>query len=650
MHFAVRLKTIFSPDILVMKIELLKEILDRIGKVKIAIIGDFCLDAYWFVDESKSEISVETGLATRPVRQQKYSLGGAGNVANNLAAMKVKEIYAFGVTGPDPFGPEMTRLMKKAGINTDNILIQQQDWDTHVYIKPYRGNDEDNRVDFGNFNRLSEETADRLLNNLRNFIGNIDTVIINQQVLSGIHTDYFRKELVKVINSYPDTVFIVDSRSYTDLYDGAVRKLNDTEASVLCGNDRKPDDTIPYSEIINAAKTLYRRYGKPLFITRGSRGSMVVNEQGIAEIPGLMIISKTDTVGAGDSYLAGAAATLAAGYPEEIAAEIGSYVAGVTVQKLLQTGTASPEEIMRIGQMNDYIYLPELAEDIRQARYLGNTEIEIIREWPKDISIKHAIFDHDGTVSTLREGWERIMAPMMVRAVLGDRFHEADEMLYHNVEMTVREFIDKTTGIQTLMQMKILLDVIREFGCVPENKMLDEFGYKKIYNDDLMQMVRKREEKLMRSELSVSDFMIKDIMPVLTRLHKAGVRLYLASGTDIEDVKHEAAVLGYDKLFEGGIYGAVGDINKEAKRIVLDRILDTIGETGNGHVITFGDGPVEIRETHKRGGVTVGVASDEIKRFGLNQVKRTRLIKAGADVIIPDFTQPDVLFNLLNIK
>ena len=145
--------------------------------------------------------------------------------------------------------------------------------------------------------------------------------------------------------------------------------------------------------IINAAKTLYQRYQKPLFITRGSRGSLIADESGVTETPGLMIISKVDTVGAGDSYLAGAAATLAAGYPMEIASEIGSYVAGVTVQKLFTTGTASPAEILKIGQDPDYIYLPELAEDIRQARYLkkvevetesARAEIEIIREWPKE--------------------------------------------------------------------------------------------------------------------------------------------------------------------------------------------------------------------------------------------------------------------------
>ena len=111
----------------------------------------------------------------------------------------------------------------------------------------------------------------------------------------------------------------------------------------------------------------------------------------------------------------------------ELASEIGSYVAGVTVQKLYQTGTATPEEILSIGKEPDFIYNPELAEDIRQAKYLGDTEIEIVKKWAENLQIKHAIFDHDGTISTLREGWELIMAPMMIKAVLGEKFHEADE-------------------------------------------------------------------------------------------------------------------------------------------------------------------------------------------------------------------------------
>jgi phosphoglycolate phosphatase-like HAD superfamily hydrolase len=236
----------------------------------------------------------------------------------------------------------------------------------------------------------------------------------------------------------------------------------------------------------------------------------------------------------------------------------------------------------------------------------------------------------------MREGWEKIMAPVMVKAILGDEYSGADESLIRKVKLRVDQFIDSTTGIQTLMQMKMLLDIIGEFGFVSEDQMLDESGYKEIYNQELLKMVKEREDKLMSGELNVEDLTVKNAIPFLKRLYDSGVKLYLTSGTDIEDVKHESAVLGHDYLFEGRIYGAVGDINKEAKRIILDRLLDSIGKSEAGAIVTFGDGPVEIRETQKRGGMTVGIASNELRRYGLNQSKRTRLIKAGADMIVPD--------------
>jgi len=633
-----------------MKKEKLQKILNDIVAVKIAVLGDFCLDAYWFIDGAMSEISVKTNQATRPVAQQRYSPGGAGNVTNNLAAMKIKDIRAFGVIGTDPFGAEMVRIMKATGIEPRNLLVQEEEWYTHAYAKPIIDDKELNRVDFGNYNHLSKETADRLIANLIHEIPEVDIVIINQQVPSGIHTDYFKKCLVEVILQFPEKTFIVDSRNFNDYYTGAIRKMNDTEAARLCGHNKKADDVVLHSEVVSSAKELYKRYQKPLFITRGSKGSLTIDETGISEIPGLMILSKVDTVGAGDSYLAGAASSLAAGYDMEIAAQIGSFVAGVTVQKLFQTGTASPEEILGIGADPDFIFSSELAEDKRHAIYLPGTEIEIINNWEEKPQIKHAIFDHDGTISTLRQGWEQIMGPMMIKAILGDKFPDADESLYQKVKVRSDEFIDKTTGIQTLVQMKGLIDLIREFGCVPEDKILDEFGYKQIYNDELLIMVKVREEKFLKGELSLEDFTLKNAVPFLQKLHDAGVRLYLASGTDDADVKSEARLLGYDHLFEGRIYGAVGDITKEAKKNVLDRILDSIGESAFGMIATFGDGPVEMRETYKRGGISIGIASNELRRYGLNENKRTRLIKAGADIIVPDFSQLPQLLSLLNIN
>ena len=74
------------------------------------------------------------------------------------------------------------------------------------------------------------------------------------------------------------------------------------------------------------------------------------------------------------------------------------------------------------------------------------------------------------------------------------------------------------------------------------------------------------------------------------------------------------------------------------KREVIERVFAQKNLAGH-ELVCFGDGPVELREGKKRGGWAVGIASDEIRRYGLNLAKRERLISAGADMIIPDFSQ-----------
>ena len=625
----------------------LVELLEKIRGVRIGILGDFCLDVYLLMEPGAAEVSIETGLSTRPVRNQRYSLGGAGNVASNLQAMGAGHLSVFGVIGRDPFGDEMTRLLTAKGVDTSGLLTQVENWDTHVYVKPYEREQEQHRIDFGGFNQLHPATAENLLAKLSAALGELDIVIINQQIVHGVHTREFREALRALIGSNPGTPFIVDSRNFLDEYAGAIRKLNVAEGGRLLGAGGPAPDLLDLREMERMSSALYRRWGKPVFLTRGEHGCVICDERGFREIPGLLILSPVDPVGAGDSMLAGIAAALAAGAEPYRAAELGSLVAGVTVQKLMQTGTASPDEILKLGSDPDRRYRPDLACYPHRAQYHPGTEIEIVSSLPAESRFTHAIFDHDGTISTLRQGWEEIMEPMMVSAILGAREREADNALHDHVVAAVRSYIDKTTGIQSLVQMKGLIILVRQFKCVPESEILDAPGYKQRYNEELLTMVNGRIRKLERGELGVEDFTIKKAVNFLKALHARGVLLYLASGTDQEDVEREASILGYRSLFGGRIYGAVGDIAKEAKRIVLERILSDIGESASARLLTFGDGPVEIRETHKRGGYAVGVASNEIRRHGLNLSKRTRLIEAGADLIIPDFCQLDQLLPLV---
>jgi hypothetical protein len=77
--------------------------------------------------------------------------------------------------------------------------------------------------------------------------------------------------------------------------------------------------------------------------------------------------------------------------------------------------------------------------------------------------------------------------------------------------------------------------------------------------------------------------------------------------------------------------------------------MQDIGRANLDGLVMFGDGPVEIRETRRSHGLAIGVASDEVRRFGLNPAKRARLIRAGADLIIPDFSQAPALLRTLGI-
>jgi phosphoglycolate phosphatase-like HAD superfamily hydrolase len=193
-----------------------------------------------------------------------------------------------------------------------------------------------------------------------------------------------------------------------------------------------------------------------------------------------------------------------------------------------------------------------------------------------------------------------------------------------------------------------LADLVREFGFVPEDRVLSPAEYKSLYNGELKALVDLRLAKLDRGELDIGDFTLKGAVPFLHALKGAGVRLYLASGTDEDDVKLEAARLGYAEVFDGGIYGSVGVVARDAKRMVIERIMNGV-DGAFGQLVAFGDGPVEMRETARRGAYAVGIASDEMRRFGPNPEKRSRLIRAGAHAIVPDFSQWEKLWGFLHL-
>ena len=628
--------------------EKIKEILKKFKNVNIAVYGDFCLDVYWDMDPEGSEVSVETGLKAEAVAKHAYSPGGAGNIVANVAALNPKSIKVIGVVGGDIYGNELTAILKSYGADTSSLTVQKNNFNTYTYIKKLYGEKEDPRIDFGLNNKRSKETDFEILKNIRVALETHDVLVFNQQVAGSITNEDFIEKANLLFREFNDKIIVLDSRHYNGRFRNVYRKSNEIETAVLSGVDVKPQDYISFADIKRYGTNVYEQYNKPIFVTCGARGIVTFDETGINEVPGIQLNEKIDTVGAGDTSLSALSFCLAAGVPPAEAAQFANFASAVTIQKLFTTGTASGEEILAISKDPDYNYRPELAGDIRLANYYKDTEIEIC--YSNVLSelgnIKHVVFDHDGTISTQREGWEDIMEPVMIKAILGDQYETADTSLFEKVRISVLDFIDKSTGIQTIVQMEGLVKMVDEFNVVPKEAILDKFGYKEIYNTGLMTMVDKRMSKLNSGQLTVQDFTMKGAVGFLHALKEKGVRIYLASGTDKADVINEAKSLGYDDLFDGGIYGSVGDISKYSKKMVIENIIKENKLKGN-ELLVIGDGPVEIKECRKAGGIAIGIASDEVRRYGLNKEKRSRLIKSGAQIIIPDFSQANELTDLL---
>ena len=268
----------------------------------------------------------------------------------------------------------------------------------------------------------------------------------------------------------------------------------------------------------------------------------------------------------------------------------------------------------------------------------SNKDIQIIRNTERG-RFKYALFDFDGTVSLLREGWQQVMGPLMVEMICGDTKPTPE------IEKACAAFIDETTGINTILQMEGLEKMVREYGLVPEDKILDSHGYKAIYNDRLMVRVRERIEQLRAGTLPLEQVTVRGSVEFVKALASRGLQMYIFSGTDRDDVRNESALVGVAPYF-AEIWGALRTYAESNKEMIIKTIIANHDLHGS-EVLVVGDGPVEIRLAREHGCVSVGVCSDELRGHGWSEEKRERLTKAGADILIPDFGEHAALMEYL---
>jgi phosphoglycolate phosphatase-like HAD superfamily hydrolase len=265
-------------------------------------------------------------------------------------------------------------------------------------------------------------------------------------------------------------------------------------------------------------------------------------------------------------------------------------------------------------------------------------EIEILHPDLPRGKFRSVIFDFDGTLSLIREGWPQVMIPMMVDVLRATGTKETDAEL----TQTVEHFVMRLNGKQTIYQMMQLGEEVRGRGGRP----LDPVVYKHRYHDLLMERIQGRLASLESGTAAAHDWAVPGSHALLDNLRRRGVTLYLASGTDLEYVHREVELLGMTDYFEGRIYGALDDYRNFSKKMIVEKILRDNALSGE-ELLGFGDGYVEIEEIKRVGGLAIAVASDEVKRRGIDAWKRNRLVQAGADIVIPEYRKQERLLKYL---
>jgi len=329
--------------------ERLREILRRCTALRLGVVGDLALDVYWYADMARSILSRETPRFPRPVVREAYAPGAGANVAHNLKALGVDQVTVFSVLGDDWRGVVLRQELARCGVVVQHLVISPARCTT-AYVKPilmgYDSQQEDARLDFENAEPLSPALEDALIRAVRQHLPGLDALLVADQLdVNGVITDRLREALNGLAGQYPGKPFVADSRRRIGLFRHMALKPNRVEAvaAVYPGRDLQ---SVSPQELAQIGQALSQRSGRPAFVTLGEDGVLVCAEGLERHLPAAPVRPPLDPVGAGDTFVAALAAALAAGATPCEAGILANLAAAVTVEKLNQTGTASPEEIL----------------------------------------------------------------------------------------------------------------------------------------------------------------------------------------------------------------------------------------------------------------------------------------------------------------
>ncbi len=213
------------------------EITARYASLRIAVVGDFCLDRYLEIDPSKQETSIETGLPVHNVANVRSQPGGAGTIVNNLVALGIGSMFPIGFVGVDGEGFELCEALRALPRVNPSGIFRTKARRTFTYVKPLviqsgRSPTELNRLDMKNWEPTSQLTQGQLMGAVEKLNQRADALIVLDQVdlpETGVVTSKVLEVIGRIAKSFKRRVIIGDSRRSLRGWPPVMFKMNSRE-------------------------------------------------------------------------------------------------------------------------------------------------------------------------------------------------------------------------------------------------------------------------------------------------------------------------------------------------------------------------------------------------------------------------------------
>ena len=331
----------------------LEELLQKITKVQMVVIGDFFLDSYLIMDRRLSEVSVETGMEAYQVVETRQYPGAAGTVVSNLRTLGVN-VKALGFCGDDGNGYVLRRKLLEQKVDLCS-LIEVPGYNTPTYTKPMMREldgyvHELNRMDIKNRTPLLPGIEASLVSRMESLINEADGMLVVDQVQErncGVITDRVRGEIRDLAARYPAKIICVDSREYLSLFENVILKSNVHESLRAARLEEHSDEDLR-TLVDQCGHELSRRTQHAVIITLGKEGLYLLEDAAAKGVylRSIPIAGPVDIVGAGDSVSSAIGSALCAGASLTEAGILGNLAASIVIQQIGVTGTASPKQIL----------------------------------------------------------------------------------------------------------------------------------------------------------------------------------------------------------------------------------------------------------------------------------------------------------------